>query len=224
LAQTESAGYCAGAIRRSSSRAAHALPLRNTALHFITGFGNAAVLTPLTFAIAVWLFAARRSRLALAWLLAVGLAGGVTAALKIYFSGCGLAPLQVHSPSGHTAFSTVVWGGLGLLIGRRSSLTRVGARLAALLLVGLIAWSRLALGAHTPAEVIAGLLIGGLALAAFAHFLVRDPPPPVPAWPLLLAAALIVILVYAHPWSLEPFWDALGARWFGHGILCNSAG
>lgn len=69
-------------------------------------------------------------------------------------------------PSGHTQMSATLWGGIAAQTGR------VGAWVVALVLIGLIATSRLALNVHYPSDVIVGLGLGAAfaALAARGHF------------------------------------------------------
>ncbi|GAA5531899.1 phosphatase PAP2 family protein [Deinococcus aluminii] len=61
-------------------------------------------------------------------------------------------------PSGHAQLAATLWGGIAGQVGR------AGMWAAALLLIALIALSRLALHVHYPSDVIVGLLLG----AAFA--------------------------------------------------------
>ena len=79
----------------------------------LTDFGDLAVLIPLAGAMLVWLLCCS-SRAAPRWVLALGFCIGVTALLKIAFYGCPPAG-DVHSPSGHTSLSTLVYGALTLL-------------------------------------------------------------------------------------------------------------
>lgn len=64
--------------------------------------------------------------------------------------------LQYSLPSGHTAYAMLAAASLWPL-----AAPRVRALLVALL--AWVAWSRIAVGAHFPADVLAGFLIGGLA-------------------------------------------------------------
>lgn len=69
-------------------------------------------------------------------------------------------------PSGHAQMAATLWLGIAAQVGRR------WVWIAALLLVALIAYSRLALNVHYPADVIVGLGLGALfaLLAARGHF------------------------------------------------------
>ena len=65
-------------------------------------------------------------------------------------------------PSGHAQIAVCLWGALALHWRRR------GATIAATALVLLIAFSRLYLGVHFLGDVLGGLAVGGLLLAAYA--------------------------------------------------------
>ena len=180
---------------------------------FLTNYGDSAVTLPLAAA-ACFLFAASGSlRLLRGWLLAVGACGLGVALLKIGLSDCAaLGPLgRPFSPSGHSAMSTVVYGGLALLgsAGRPAGV-RVAALAAALVLALAIALSRIVVHAHTPAEVAVGLAVGvgGLLLLQWstARATIRVPPLP------LLAAALAVVLaMHGTRWPVEQQLQRLAA-------------
>jgi membrane-associated phospholipid phosphatase len=74
-------------------------------------------------------------------------------------------------PSNHAQNATVVWGILA------AALRKWWAWLAAILLIGLIGFSRLYLGVHFPQDVVLGWLIGGLILWLTLRFW-----DPVAAW------------------------------------------
>jgi membrane-associated phospholipid phosphatase len=59
-------------------------------------------------------------------------------------------------PSGHLSSTITVWGGLSVL------LNNAGLRLAAVLLVLLMAVSRMYLGRHFPADVLGGFVLGSV--------------------------------------------------------------
>lgn len=77
----------------------------------------------------------------------------------------GLAAPSLHSfPSGHMVVSTTMYGLIFYLWFRTSKnwLEKLIAIAFGTVWIGLIAMARLALGAHWPSDVIAGLLIGSL--------------------------------------------------------------
>jgi membrane-associated phospholipid phosphatase len=71
-------------------------------------------------------------------------------------------------PSGHSQMAVVFWGALALHARQR------GATIAAVALIVLTALSRLYLGVHFLGDVLAGLAIGGLCLAAYALWIQFD--------------------------------------------------
>jgi membrane-associated phospholipid phosphatase len=149
------------------------------------------VLLPLAAAILFWLVISRAFRAAAWWAVAVVACGGVTAALKIFFWDCPLIA-GVHSPSGHTSLSTLVYGGLALIVaieggGWRPRIATAGG--AAVILA--IAVSRLLLDAHSVPEIILGWIVGSASLALFGQGYRRSRPKGIRLSPLLLGAALL---------------------------------
>lgn len=90
------------------------------------------------------------------------------------------APPTSSFPSGHTAASVALWGGLALGLAR----TRPGSRLravtaaAAVLLPLFVLSSRLYRGMHWPTDVIASLLFTMTWLLLLRAVLLPPPPPP----------------------------------------------
>lgn len=87
-----------------------------------------------------------------------------------------LVQLATYSfPSGHAVASTVFYGALFLLVFDRTQSPRWRALAAAgaVLMVLLVCSSRLVLGAHYPADVIAGVCVGILCLLAWRRWIVR---------------------------------------------------
>jgi membrane-associated phospholipid phosphatase len=84
--------------------------------------------------------------------------------------------LSTGAPSGHMAMSTVVYGGVVLMLLRRGPepINLLTVLLVVATLIG-IAVTRVILHAHTPADVAAGLLIGG-ACAMWAGRVAEVPP------------------------------------------------
>jgi membrane-associated phospholipid phosphatase len=166
----------------------------------LTDFGDLAVLIPLAAAVLIWLLR-YSSRAAPRWFLALGACIGLTALLKVVFCGCPLMG-DMHSPSGHTSFSTLVYGALTLVAatawpGPRRVLV-IGGGAGLILAIGV---SRLLLAAHSMAEVGLGLVIGTFSLALFGHQFLQRPTAKV--WPLLAAAAVLVSLLHGRELHAE---------------------
>jgi membrane-associated phospholipid phosphatase len=140
---------------------------------FLTDFADQAVILPIVLAVGVALLAQGWRRGAGAWALVVIVTFATMLALKLLFIACSasLGTTDIRTPSGHVASAAVVAGGLAALLLRRRSAVLAMAALAAIV----IGISRLALGAHSPAEVIIGAAVG--LAGAFALPLLAGPTP-----------------------------------------------
>ena len=167
-----------------------------------TDFGDAAVLIPLTGAMLLWLLF-YNSRAMTWWVAAVGFCVGTTAILKIFFYGC--PPVSdMRSPSGHTAFSLLVYGAIAFVAAvpggsfRRLLAIGIGAGL-----IVTIAASRLLLDAHTLPEVGLGLVIGSVSLVVFAENYRWSADAKI--WQLLLAAGVLMTVLHGQELHAEEF-------------------
>lgn len=148
----------------------------------ITELGDPFVVIALTGVIALWLAWKRAWRPLRYWILAVGGASALNTAIKValhrprpnvlLYSGWS----AFSFPSGHSTVNMVLYGFLTFLVLRevrpRRSLPLITG---ASLLVFLIAFSRLYLGAHWFSDVIGGLAFGSLWIALLALFYTRRP-------------------------------------------------
>ncbi len=131
-----------------------------------TELGSAMVAIPVIAALSVVLAWRRCWRTLAYWLTAVGFAQALVWILKMTLERA--RPIAMYDgadqfsfPSGHAASSIVLYGFLAFLLahGQRPRLKWALTLLAALL-VGLIAFSRLYLGAHWLSDVLASLSLG----------------------------------------------------------------
>ena len=181
----------------------------------VTGVGDLAVLLPLSVAIFFWLLWAQRQREAMRWLVAVLICAGGMGLLKIYFLSCPPAA-DLHNPSGHTGFSTLVYGALALLVAstvqgwRRWATIGAGAGL-----VVAIAISRLLLGAHTVAEVFLGLIMGLLGLVIFRGHPLERFGGRAPLKPLVFAAVLLLVVLDGHQLRAQEMLHAISTYLLG---------
>lgn len=184
----------------------------------LTDFGDSAVLLPLSAAMLLWLLAMRAKIGAAWWFIAIALCTGGTALLKIYFIACPIGAL--HSPSGHASFSALVYGAMAIIVAAEQAARwqRIAALAAGAALVGGIAVSRLALGAHSLLEVVLGTAIGAVTLAVFAQGYLSRRPTGVTLTPLLLAVALIGILLHGRELHAEEILYAIG-RYFNVSLM-----
>jgi membrane-associated phospholipid phosphatase len=179
-----------------------------------------AVLLPLTLILTLWLVVIRQSRLVAWWLVAIALCIGSTAVLKIYFYVC--PPVtDLHSPSGHTSLSTLVYGTLTLagaaaVTGwRRSMIVIAGAAL-----IGGIGVSRLIVHAHSIPEVVVGSMIGLCALAFFGTQFWTYRPAELRLTPLVAVCALLMVLLNGQDISAEEMLHAIGLHLSQAGMAC----
>ena len=163
------------------------------AMQFLTDFADQGVLLPVASMALLAFVVLRWWQGVLAWIVVLGATLGLVLLLKVGFRTCGAPASPLLNPSGHVTSATTIYGGLAaVLLGRNRA-----ALLPALLIASLIAVTRLALGVHTVADVVAGGVIGLAAVAALHHLV--GPLPSARRWqPALLALAVAALLHGAH--------------------------
>jgi undecaprenyl-diphosphatase len=138
----------------------------------VTLAGNVAVLAALTLVVAAWLL---RRRLLHEAVLLCAVALGIeilNAVLKLAFQRPRPELAYVHLdtysfPSGHAAGSSAIYGVLAFLVARRLQiLGRILCVLALVVLVCVVAFSRLYLEVHYLSDVLAGIALGTAWFAA----------------------------------------------------------
>lgn len=142
-----------------------------TGLRDITALGSPAVISLVVTIAAVFLLLAGRRRPALFVVLATASGGGLSTLLKHAFDRPrpSLFPpaetvYSASFPSGHALLSAIVYLTLGAMLARlapRRSL-KIYILGVALLLTGLIGFSRIYLGMHWPTDVLAGWAAGAI--------------------------------------------------------------
>lgn len=130
----------------------------------VTGFGGQGVILPIVALVAFTLLIAGQRRAAVWWTASIVGVLALVLIAKLGLIPCGryVPALRLRSPSGHAASSVAVFGGLAVIFARlaQDRARQVFILAVALALVVLIALSRVVLGAHSPAEVVVGGLIG----------------------------------------------------------------
>jgi membrane-associated phospholipid phosphatase len=153
----------------------------------LTEFGDIAVLMPLAAVMLLWLLLMRSPRAAAWWAIAVAVCASLTAMLKVSFYGCPPIP-DLRSPSGHTSFSTLVYGAMALV----TATERIGSRRIIAISGGVsfivaIAVSHLLVYAHSALAVGLGLVIGISSVSVFGQGYLRDRPARVWLSPVFVA-------------------------------------
>lgn len=175
-------------------------PWGDSAMIALTQLGDAAVTLPVVAAVLLWLVWKRAWRAAAYWLAAAGFGAALTVILK---AGFGLPrPLPLYEgaiafgfPSSHAAMSIVIFGFLAVLTARELSLRgQLAVFSVTALLAGLIAFSRIYLGAHWLSDVLGGLSFGAAWVALLGIAYLRRPAPAVAARGLLAVAAIALIV------------------------------
>lgn len=167
-------------------------------LRVLTDFGDTAVVIPLAtlLVLLTWKLESRQA----AWFLARATASCLVmmAMLKFVLLSCSHATtLPASSPSGHAALTLFFYGSLATIVYVRvGALLKIVTVAVALLLIGTVAVSRVTLGAHTPLEVVTGVLVGLLSLLWFVKSYADLPHPKLqlPMVTLVLVPVLLLTL------------------------------
>ena len=171
-------------------------------MNFVTDFADQAVVLPLAAVVFVLLAALGWRRGAVSWAVSVAGVLAVMLVCKLAVFACGWrAPWTgLSSPSGHTAASAVVYGGLLSLLMAPSAAGTMFAAVAGGCVALVFGLTRLALHVHTVSDVVFGAVVG-VAGAVLMRRL-AGPRPQRLLWPRLTLAALVVVIVF-HGRRLE---------------------
>jgi membrane-associated phospholipid phosphatase len=193
-------------------------------MKYLTDFGDSAVLLPLSAAVFIWLLVMRPARSAAWWIGALIFCGAVTVVLKILFFACPPA-LDISSPSGHTSFSLLAYGGVAGIVAveRQSPWERTAIILSAIGLVASIGISRVVLGMHSEPEIIIGFAIGAAALAIFGFGYLRLGGSGRTITPLLIGVTLILTVFHGSKLNPENKLHELGGWLDFRSLVCPVA-
>ncbi|WPB58670.1 phosphatase PAP2 family protein [Xylophilus sp. GOD-11R] len=137
----------------------------------LTWFGDSGLLLPAAAALGLAFLIAPGSRaMAVRWAIAFGGVGLLTLVTKIAFMGWGIgsAAADFTGLSGHSALSAAFWPVVAWLVGRNRRQPMRGLLIVSgFMFAAAIGFSRIPLDAHSPSEVLAGLLVGFLGSAWF---------------------------------------------------------
>ncbi|HWK48170.1 MAG TPA: phosphatase PAP2 family protein [Stellaceae bacterium] len=170
----------------------------------ITDLGNPMIVGAAALVTTIWLWVSRQRDMAQVFAVAAIATAVATTTLKLVSITLGgelydtIFYMSTGAPSGHTALSAAIYGGIAMLfaVGSRGAL-RIGAPLLLLTAIIGVGFTRVALGSHTPADVVAGFLVGG-SFAAVVGFVAarrqREWPPLMPLLASVLAVGLLLHL------------------------------
>jgi|SRR5450432_179539 membrane-associated phospholipid phosphatase len=180
----------------------------------ITNLGDAALLLPASLLLFLHLLWRDDAKRAFAFALATGACLTITVALKLVFLiwRIDIFGYSVHSPSGHTSFSTTFYGCCAALASSGAAPWRQKiVRLLVGALILAVALSRVAVNAHSLSEVAIGLVIGFACVALFVSLPKR---PQVSAGLLQIAVcvAVMAIALNGRHLTLEPLLHRLANR------------
>jgi len=168
----------------------------------ITALGDSAVLLPCIVLITLWLAIPAATRwLAWRWLALVLVVIGLVALSKLAFMGwmVTLPDVDFTGVSGHSALAMLVWPALASLVGMRRGLLfqAIGVLLGVALALA-VGWSRVVLHAHSPIEVVLGLLLGAVAVLSFLWGYRHVWRLPERGYVAVLSLVLVLPFVYGH--------------------------
>jgi membrane-associated phospholipid phosphatase len=183
----------------------------------ITAMGGITILLPLVIVVLVWLAVRRCWHTAGYWLAAVGSYEIFVQLLK--FTLARGRPMRLYSnraieqfafPSGHATSSMVIYGFLAFLLSRNQSANvRIAIMAITAVLVALIGFSRVYLGAHWLSDVLAGFALGlawiALLAMVYTHHGVNED-----VQPKQLTIVVAVTLLISGSWYMKhQFWSDL---------------
>ncbi len=175
-------------------------------LHLVTDLGDAALLLPASLGLLCYFLYLRSRAAAFAWASAVGLCIALTILAKLSIMACGdwLSIFDVRSPSGHTSLSAMFYSGGALAVSaQRDQRTSRLLLAASVLLVVVIAVSRVLVSAHSVGEVVLGLAIGGIGVAWFARAAETGRLPAMAWQPMALGFVALALLLHGLHLTLE---------------------
>lgn len=177
----------------------------------VTHLGSSSLMLPLLALVLAGIWLSGHTAAARTWLVGVLVASVVTLVSKILFMGwgIGIAALNFTGVSGHAVLATSVYPVLlHWLLAPQPPARRFLGALLGLLLAGVVAVSRVVLGAHSPSEVVVAWCIGLLVSVLVLRCMPQPARPP--GWvrlaPLLLLFALhtgTATYLPSHAWEVR---------------------
>ena len=192
----------------------------------ITNLGDTSILLPCAALIAfVLLLPASTRRLCVVWLASVVAGETIVATTKVLYMGWGLgiASLDFVGLSGHSTLSFLVWPvAFTLALGRSNEWRSTGIAFGTLL-ASVIAASRLAVHAHSVAEVVFGGILGAALSSAFlARYLRLLHVVALPRW-LIITLILPFAIGYGRTVPTESILAVVARTLSGHSYVYTRA-
>ena len=168
----------------------------------VTELGDTMVVVSVAAAVALWLVYKRAWHTLAYWLMATGGGSLINSAIKLALQRARPGDMHYNGvsvfsfPSGHSTTNAVLYGFLIIIMSRKLPFVlRIPVVITLVLFVGLIAFSRLYVGAHWLSDVAGGLFFGSAWLALLGLFYMWRPAEPVE--PLKLLAVAVAALIIA---------------------------
>jgi membrane-associated phospholipid phosphatase len=169
----------------------------------LTHLGDVAVLIPLATIILIWLVLISHFRSAAWWVISVVLCLTVTSVLKLFFYQCPPIP-QLHSPSGHTSLSMLVYGAITLVTAAETKgLPQNIIFCGGVSLILAIAASRLYLSQHSLPEVGLGFVIGATSLVVFSQSYRRRAGASVRVLLLIMVSGMLTLALHGRTFDTQ---------------------
>jgi len=167
----------------------------------ITELGDTGVVVTVTAIVAFWLTWRGAWRTLIYWLTAIAGASAINTAIKAALARPRPVELYLQGasnwsfPSGHSTVNAVLYGCLAMIIIRECRPGfRVPVAAAAAVLIVLIGFSRLYLGAHWASDVFGGFVFGAMWLALLSLFYMYRQAEPLGVRGLMIAAAGTLVI------------------------------
>jgi len=196
--------------------------MRKYVWYAITNLGDTSVLLPCAALVAfVLLLPASTRRLCVVWLAIVVAGETIVATTKVLYMGwrLGIASLDFTGLSGHSTLSFLVWPvAFALVLGRTDTWRVVGVAFG-FVLASVIAVSRLAIHAHSVAEVVFGGIFGTALSSAFlARYSRLLRVVALPRW-LVITLILPFVIGYGRAIPTESILAAVARTLSGHSYV-----
>lgn len=167
--------------------------------HWLTPFGNSAILLPVAGLVAAWLLLRPATRRAGWWWCGALLVEcGVVAGTKFIYMAWGWAPPQLNfvGLSGDSAMAFVFWpAASAYVVARRFRGWRVTLVVVGMALAAFVAASRVVLYSHSLSEAVGGGLFGAIIVTVFLAATWHEPPAAPPLVPRAVAWVPVALLV-----------------------------